>query len=64
MNQIFEKSIAVTMDLKKGTVLDRKMLKGLKPGTGIAICDIEKVINRTLGRDLKKHTLLAWDDII
>ena len=63
MKRLCEKSLATSKNLKKGTILKRNMLKGLKPGTGIRICDIEKVIGHKLSRDLEKNTILDWDDI-
>lgn len=63
MKRLFEKSLATSKNLKKGTILKRNMLKGLKPGTGIPICDIEKIIGHKLSRDLEKNTILNWDDI-
>jgi len=63
MKQLFEKSVAVSKDIKKGAVLNREILKGLRPGTGIPVCDIEKVINKKLARDVEKNSILTWDDI-
>ena len=64
VKQLFEKSVAVSRDLKKGTILKGEMLKALKPRSGIAVCDIEKVINKRLARDVRKNTILTWDDVI
>ena len=63
MKRLFEKSVAVVEDLEKGTVLRVDMLKGLKPGTGIPVSDIEKVVKKRLKKDVKKGTLLSWGDL-
>jgi N-acetylneuraminate synthase len=63
VKQLFEKSVAVSKDLKRGTILKKQMLKALKPRSGIAVRDIEKVVNKRLARDVKKNTILTWDDV-
>jgi N,N'-diacetyllegionaminate synthase len=63
MKHLFEKSLAAVADLEKGTVLTRKMLKALKPGTGIPIKDIDRVIQSRLKKDISKDSILTWDHL-
>ena len=64
MKELFEKSVGISRDLKKGTRLSKEMIKGLKPGTGIRIEDIQKVVGKKLTRDMKKNSILTWDDLM
>ena len=50
MRQLFQKSVAVTRSLAKGTVLTRDMLTAKKPANGIP----EKAINSLVGKRLKR----------
>jgi len=63
MKKLFEKSLAVSKSLKKGAIIQKNMLRDLKPGTGIPVRDIEKIIGKRLSRDIEKNTILNWEDI-
>ena len=63
MKRLFEKSVAVSSSLKKGTVLKKNMLTALKPGTGIPIQDMNKVVGKKIKRTLERNSLLTWKDV-
>jgi N-acetylneuraminate synthase len=63
MRSIFRKSLALKMDLPKGTRLTREMLTLKKPGTGIPAKDIERCVGRVLAADVPASRLLAWPDL-
>jgi N,N'-diacetyllegionaminate synthase len=60
---IFSKSIAPTIPLRAGTILEAKMLTLKKPGTGIGEEELQNLIGRRLMRDVTPKRLLAWDDL-
>jgi N,N'-diacetyllegionaminate synthase len=60
---VVRRSLAATDDLAAGTVLERRMLTALRPGTGIPPVQIGEVVGRRLRRDLAGGELLAEDDL-
>jgi len=64
LKSIFEKSLAVNKDLKKGHILTFEDLEAKKPkGFGISATHFEKVIGQALTCDLKAYNFLTEDDI-
>lgn len=64
VKQIFEKSLAVNKDLKKGHVLEFSDLESKKPkGYGIDASQFKAVIGKSLNKDLKQWSFLNWEDI-
>lgn len=63
MRDIFKKSISITQDYSKGTIIKREMLVLKKPGNGIPISDIDKLIGKKLLHDVSPKKLLRWEDI-
>lgn len=63
MKELFEKSLAVSKSLKKGTLIKKNMLIALKPGTGIPVKDLDKVIGKRTKMELERKTLLSWKDL-
>jgi N,N'-diacetyllegionaminate synthase len=63
MRNLFTKSIALKKGLCAGHVLQRSDLCLKKPGTGIPIKDIDKVVGRVLLREIGVNRLLKWDDL-
>ncbi|TAN52343.1 MAG: N-acylneuraminate-9-phosphate synthase [Rhodospirillales bacterium] len=57
------KSLVLTADFPKGSLLTREGVAVKRPGYGIAPADLEKVIERKAARDLKAEDILAWDDL-
>ena len=60
----FRRSIVVTGDLPKGTVLKAEHLDYKRPGTGIAPGMTDFVIGRTLKKDLKFDDILTLGDLV
>lgn len=58
MKKIFEKSIVINKNLKKGDKLTLKDLVFLKPGDGIRVDQLDKVIGKKLKINVKKYTKL------
>lgn len=64
LKQIFEKSLAVNKDLKKGHILTFDDLEAKKPkGFGVSATHFENVIGQELTCDLKAYNFLTEDDI-
>ena len=63
MRKIFGKSLALTTTLAKGTVLKKEHITTKKPGSGIPIDQISKIIGRTLARDVAHNRLIRWEDL-
>ncbi|GAB2778686.1 N-acetylneuraminate synthase family protein [Salinimicrobium soli] len=64
VKSIFEKSLAVNKDLKKGHILAFEDLEGKKPkGYGIDAADFGQVVGRELTRSVRKFDFLTKNDI-
>ena len=55
------RSLFAARDIPAGTVLGSEHVAILRPGTGIEVRDLEKVIGRTTRRPIARHEPLAWD---
>lgn len=64
LKQIFEKSLAVNKDLKKGQIIKFSDLETKKPkGYGILASEYENVLGRKLNKDLNKWSFLNNEDL-
>ena len=61
---IARKSIHLLRDLPSGSIISEKDIIPLRPGDGICAMNWEKVLGKTLSRDLKKYHKLRWSDLI
>ena len=57
------KSLAVSKDLKKNHILSKKDILFLRPGTGIKILDLKKVLGLRVNKFKKKSEILYWSDL-
>lgn len=65
LKQIFEKSLAVNKNLKKGDVITFSDLEAKKPkGYGILASKYEKIVGKKLNKDLNKWSFLNNEDLI
>lgn len=62
MRALFNKSVTLRIDLPAGATLEREHLTAKKPGTGIPVSEMDKLVGRTLKRDIKLTELLDWED--
>jgi N-acetylneuraminate synthase/N,N'-diacetyllegionaminate synthase len=60
---LIRKSLVAAVDLKKGTLLTRAMIEIKRPRGGIEPRDLERVVGRTLARDVNEDAPLGWDDL-
>ncbi len=61
---IFEKSLTVNKDLKKGSILKLEDLESKKPKNyGINADKFEKIIGKKINRDLKKWDFINYNDL-
>jgi len=63
LKQVFGRSWALTRDLPAGTVLAREHLSLKKPGGGIPVSGLDRLLGRRLKRDKAADRLLGWDDL-
>lgn len=63
VKEIFGKSLFSAVDLFAGTIIEEKHLIAKKPGTGILVNDIEKIIGKIVKRDILKNQLISYSDI-
>lgn len=64
VKKIFGKSLSVNRDLSKGTTIEFEFLESKKPaGYGIPAGEFNRIIGRTLARDLKKWDFLNEKDL-
>jgi len=65
LKSIFEKSLAVNKELKKGHILRFEDLEAKKPRSyGIDASNFRKLVGKELKKDLNKWDFLNWEDII
>ena len=55
------RSLFAAHDLAEGTVLTVDDIAVLRPGTGLEVRDLDKVVGRTARRAIGRHEPLAWD---
>jgi N-acetylneuraminate synthase len=60
---LIRKSLVAAAPLAKGTVLTRQMIEIKRPRGGIEPRDLERVVGRTLARDVEEDAPLGWDDL-
>jgi N,N'-diacetyllegionaminate synthase len=61
---IFTKSLFVLQDLEAGSTLEFSHLIAKKPGSGIPVKDLDKVLGRTIRNNLSKGAMLRYEDVI
>jgi N-acetylneuraminate synthase/N,N'-diacetyllegionaminate synthase len=61
---IARKSIHLLRDLSSGSVISEEDIIPLRPGDGICSMNWEKVLGKTLKRDVKKFHKLTWSDLL
>lgn len=60
---LIRKSLVAVGALRKGTQLTRAMIDIKRPASGIDPGDLDKVIGRTLRRDVEDDEPIAWDSL-
>ena len=57
-------SIVADIDIPRGTLLTRENIWARRPGNGeIPAFEFEKVLGKTLKRDIAKNTQIKWSDL-
>lgn len=56
----FRRSLYVVEDLKEGDKLSRKNVRAIRPGYGLPVKYLEKIIGMTIKYDIKRGTALNW----
>ena len=64
MKAIFEKSLVYTRNVKAGEAVSPEMLGIKKPGTGLAPDEMERIVGRTICRDMEKDHLVSYADFL
>jgi N,N'-diacetyllegionaminate synthase len=60
---VSRKSLHITDNIERGTILSRKHLVALRPGTGISPADIEQVLGHGIKRNLSAGEMLSQLDL-
>lgn len=60
-NQVFQRSLIVTEDVKVGETFTPVNLRSIRPGYGLSPEYIGDIIGRTAARDLDRGTPMQWD---
>lgn len=64
LKSIFEKSLAINKDLKKGDMISFSDLETKKPkGFGILASEYEKILGKKINKDLKQWSFLNYEDL-
>ena len=58
-----QKSIYISNELKKGSILKENMLILKRPNDGISALNVYKIINRKINKDLKKNHKISFKDL-
>lgn len=60
---IARKSIHLSRDISKGTVISELDMIPLRPGQGISPMEWNAILGKTTTRNIKKHEMLNWNDL-
>lgn len=58
---IFRRSLYVVQDMKAGDIFSSDNLRAIRPGLGIAPKYFEYILGKSVKKDLKRGTALAWN---
>ncbi len=58
------RSVVSLEDIAVGTVITQEMIWSKRPGTGIPSYRMDEVIGKKTNKDIKKNTLILWEDLI
>ncbi|WP_330925633.1 N-acetylneuraminate synthase [Candidatus Sororendozoicomonas aggregata] len=64
VRRLVRRSVTLTRPVIKGHVLTEDDLVLLRPGTGIAPADMDKVVGRVVSRTIGKPVTLCWEDLV
>ena len=56
----FRRTLYIVKDLKAGDVLTRENVRAIRPGLGLPTKHFDEVLGRSVRRDVKRGTALAW----
>lgn len=62
-NLVFRRSLYAVAPIKAGETLDRKNVRCIRPGYGLAPKHLTEVLGRAASRDIERGEALAWDMI-
>lgn len=62
-NLVFRRSLYVVAPIKAGEKLDRKNVRCIRPGYGLAPKHLNEVLGRAASRDIERGEALGWDMI-
>lgn len=57
----FRRSLYIIKTMKTGDVLTRENLRAIRPGLGLPVIELEKVLGLKVTKDIKAGTALSWD---
>lgn len=57
------RSLVLTVDLKKGAIIEEKHLTYKRPGTGISPSELNRIVGKKINKDLKADTILKYEDL-
>ena len=57
------RSIVINADVVKGEIINESMITTKRPGIGISPSNWDKVLGKSVNKDLKKNHILLWQDI-
>ena len=60
-SKVYRRSLYIARDLKAGEQLDSSSVRAIRPGLGLAPKFIDMVLGKSVKRDVKRGTPLAWD---
>ena len=63
MSQVSRKSIFLSKDLKKDSIINPTDLSFMRPGDGILANQFKNICGMKLNTDLSKNHKLTWDDL-
>ena len=63
LRSLFNKSVVARLDLPAGTILRKEHLTGKKPGTGIPVAHLSKLVGQRLQRSVLQDEMLKEEDV-
>jgi pseudaminic acid synthase len=60
-SRVFRRSLFVVQDIKAGEIFSRENVRSIRPGHGLPVKDLARVLGRKAKFDLPKGTAMCWE---
>lgn len=61
--RLARRSVVAKVDIPRGCLITREMLTYKRPGTGISVADLDRVVGRRAATDIAEDSVITWEDV-